>query len=69
MLLKLLGIVLQSALGARSGDVARSKLYTGMQCLCYEDVELTLPPCVESDTLSVDQLSGKFTLRFRKHKK
>ena len=69
VLLKLLSIILQSALTARSGDIARSKRYTGLQCLCYQDIELTLPPQTEGGKLSVNQLSGKFTLRFRKSRK
>lgn len=69
VILKLLGIILQSSLSARCGDVARSKLYTGMECLCYGDVELTLAPQREQEPLSVQHLSAKFTLRYRKGRK
>jgi len=64
-LLKLLAIVLQSALAARSGDVARTQDYQGMACLCYKDVELTLAP----QQLGVQHLRGKFTMRYSKAKK
>jgi hypothetical protein len=40
-----------------------------MKFLGYEDVELTLPPVTEGGSLSVNQLKGKFKLRFRKGKK
>jgi hypothetical protein len=69
VLLKLLSIILQSALAARSGEIARSKRYTGMQCVCYKDIELTLNQQTQGEQLGVDQLSGKFTLRFRKSRK
>ena len=66
VLLKLLSILLQSACAARSGDVGRSKLYTGPQCLCFKDVELVLG---SQEPVSVQNLSGKVTLRFTKGKK
>lgn len=67
VLLKLLSVILQSALAARAGDIARSKGYFGVEYLSYkEDVELTLSP---QSPLSVQHLRGKFTLKYTKDKK
>lgn len=38
--MKMLSISLQAALGARAGDIRRSKLYTGIECLCWQDVRM-----------------------------
>lgn len=64
VMLKLLGVVLQSSCASRSGDIARSTLYTGMECLCWKHVELTLTD--REEPLSVQKLSLKFTLEFTK---
>jgi hypothetical protein len=69
VLYKLLGIILQSALAARCGDIARSSLYQAMECVCYEDIELTLAPQLSQGQLSVQQLTGTFKMRYTKGKK
>ena len=69
VLLKLLGNILQSALAARAGDVARSMLYTGCQYLAYEHIELKLESPDMDGPFSVQQLRGRFTLKYRKGKK
>jgi len=66
VLLKLLSIVLQSALSAQAGDIAQSKYYQGNEYLSYRDVELTLAQGASS---RVQDLAGKFTIRYRKGKK
>ncbi|KAF2221497.1 hypothetical protein BDZ85DRAFT_320676 [Elsinoe ampelina] len=64
VLLKLLGVVLQASCACRSGDIARSSLYTGMECLCWEHLSLTFKD--NKRTGSVDDLSLKVTLEFTK---
>jgi hypothetical protein len=66
ILLKALSVILQSAVAGRAGDVARSALYKGVEYLKYEDVELTLS---SREPLSVQHLSGKLTLKYRKDRK
>jgi hypothetical protein len=38
---KQLSIVLIGSFGSRCGDVVRSRMYAGMQCLCYRDLALS----------------------------
>ncbi|OIW27917.1 hypothetical protein CONLIGDRAFT_454305 [Coniochaeta ligniaria NRRL 30616] len=38
--MKALSLSLQAALGSRAGDIRRSKLYIGMECLCWHDVRV-----------------------------
>ncbi len=67
-LLRLTGVVLQLALTARAGDVARPAGYKNMECLCWRDVELTVASGIEGAP-SVQHLRGRFTLRFCKGKR
>lgn len=69
VLLKLLSVVLMSALAARCGDIARAHLYKEMECLCWANMELTLSSDYGDRAPSVQDLRGKFTLRFLKGKK
>jgi len=68
VLLKLLSIVLMSACAAQAGDILRTGGYEGPIAMCWEDVELVLDP-VEDRLPSVQDLRGKFTLRFTKGRK
>ncbi|KAH9223686.1 hypothetical protein DL95DRAFT_453629 [Leptodontidium sp. 2 PMI_412] len=68
VLLKLLNVVLLSALAARSGDVARSHLYKGDEALCWQDIELTLSG-EETEGLSVQNLRAKVNLKYLKGRK
>lgn len=70
MLLKLLSIILMAALSARCGDVARTSLYKDMECLCWKDIELELfSELLDNGAPSVQNLRGKFTLRYCKEYK
>jgi hypothetical protein len=68
VLLKLLSVVLMSACAARAGDVLRTVGYEGPIAMCWKDVELVLNP-VGDRPPSVQDLRGKFTLRFTKGRK
>lgn len=68
-LYKAFGLILQSGLAARCGDIGRSARYDGMQYLSYGDIELTLRQSLKGKALSVQSLSSRFVLRFRKGKK
>jgi hypothetical protein len=68
VLLKLLCVVLMSACAARAGDVLRTAGYEGPIAMCWEDVELVLD-LVADRPPSVQDLRGKFTLRFTKGRK
>jgi hypothetical protein len=69
VLLKLLSVILMSALAARCGDIGRFYLYKEMECLCWSDVELTLASYDEDRAPSVQDLRAKFALRFLKCRK
>jgi hypothetical protein len=69
VLLKLLGLVLMSAVAGRAGDVSRSEGYKGTETLCWGDIELQLSPDLKDRSPSVQDLRGKLTLRFTKYKK
>lgn len=68
VLLKLLNVVLLSALAARSGDVARSHLYKGDEALCWQHIELTLSGD-KTEGLSVQDLQAKINLKYLKGRK
>jgi hypothetical protein len=61
-ILKLLGVVLQCACASRSGDIARSEGYTGLECLLYEDITLALSP----GGSTVQDLRGEVVLKYEK---
>ncbi|KAF4632684.1 hypothetical protein G7Y89_g5445 [Cudoniella acicularis] len=61
---KLTSVVLQGALSSRSGDITRSQLYEGLECLCWGDITLEL-----KGEPSVQNLRAKLTLRFQKFEK
>ncbi|KAK4560928.1 hypothetical protein LTR86_004883 [Recurvomyces mirabilis] len=42
VMLRLLGVLLQASCSSRSGDIARSHYYEGLECLCYKHLELKL---------------------------
>lgn len=63
VLMRLLGVVVAVSCNARSGDIARTRLYTGLECLCWRHVELKLEDGAE---LTVQNLMGKITLEFTK---
>lgn len=63
VLLRLLGVVLQAACCARSGDIARSQYYDDLECLCWKNVELVLK---KDAPLSVQSLRAKLTLEYTK---
>ncbi|SMR55280.1 unnamed protein product [Zymoseptoria tritici ST99CH_1E4] len=63
-LLKLLGVVLQSACSSRSGDIARSTLYKGLECLCWKHLQLTIKD--PDQPLSVQNLTLQVTLAYTK---
>ena len=64
VLLRLLGVVLLASCTARAGDVARTGEYTGMECLCWKHVEMTVQD--PSQSLSVQNLRLKITLEYTK---
>lgn len=64
MLLKLLGILLQSSCAARAGDIALSSAYKGRECLCWRHVTITIAD--REKPLSVQNLLLKFELEFTK---
>lgn len=68
VLLKLLSILIVVACAARSGDVARSKVWKGMEYLRYEHVEIRVDPTLYAgDGLaSVQTLMCKVTLPYTK---
>lgn len=66
VVLRTVGVLLQSACASRNGDIARSDCYKGDEHLAWGDVELTLRPCEEP---SIQDLRGKITLRFCKGEK
>ncbi|KAE8448563.1 hypothetical protein EG329_009444 [Mollisiaceae sp. DMI_Dod_QoI] len=65
-LLKVTSVVLQSALSSTSGDVTRSQLYEGLECLCWKDITLCLADASNRSKPSVQNLRGTFLLRFTK---
>jgi hypothetical protein len=65
-LLKVTGVVLQSALSSRSGDMTRSQLYDGLECLCWKDITLKLDAASDRANPTVQDLRGTFLLRFTK---
>ncbi|KIX03167.1 uncharacterized protein Z518_06718 [Rhinocladiella mackenziei CBS 650.93] len=65
VILRLLGVALQVACSSRPGDVARTHGYDGLECLTWENVELT----ADENATSVQQLRAKLTLRFAKGQK
>ncbi|KAG6362413.1 hypothetical protein INS49_010643 [Diaporthe citri] len=67
-LLKLLGILLQASCSSRSGDVARSSLYEGFECLCYKHLELSIKDR-KKPLDSVQNLTLKVTQEFMKNYK
>ena len=58
----MLALALLSALCARAGDVVRSGLYTGNECLCWQDVHIVGKEDAEGRML----FHATFTLRFEK---
>lgn len=67
-LLKLLGVLLQASCSSRSGDIARSSLYEGFECLCYKHLELSVKDR-KKPLDSVQNLTLKVTLEFMKGSK
>jgi hypothetical protein len=65
-LLKVTSVVLQSALSSRSGDITRSQLYEGLECLCWKDITLRLGDASNRSNPSIQDLRGTFLLRFTK---
>jgi hypothetical protein len=65
-LLKVTSVVLQSALSSRSGDITRSQLYEGLECLCWKDITLRLDDASDKSNPSIQDLKGTFLLRFTK---
>ena len=67
-----LGVLLQVAANSRAGDIARFKDYTGMEALCWKDIQLVLNEEKddqlngEKDELSVDDFHLVMTLRYCK---
>ena len=59
---KFLSISLMTSLHARAGDVIRTGRYTGMECLCWKDIELRL----EGNEPKVEGFVAQVTLRFEK---
>jgi hypothetical protein len=53
VLLKLLGLVLMSAVAGRAGDVSRSEGYKGTETLCWGDIKLQLSPNLKERSPSV----------------
>ena len=64
VLLKLLGVLLQASCASRSGDIARSTLYKGFECLCYKHLELGFGR--RREPLSVQDLTLKITIEYAK---
>lgn len=62
-----LAVLLQSALHARAGDIARSQGYVGEQYMKWEDIEVRFQ--AKSTTASVLNLEGRFSIRYEKGKK
>lgn len=54
-------LCMQSALCARIGDITRSVLYAGNECLCYKDINVTL---ITED--GRERLWAVITLQFEK---
>lgn len=69
VLLKLLSVLLMAGLAARCGDITRSALYQGTEFLTFRDVEITLSSQLGDKAPSVQDLRGKFTLKYTKGKK
>jgi len=66
MLTKITSVVMQSAMSSRSGDITRSQLYEGFECLCWKDIILTLDEATDRSMPKVEDLRGTFLLRFTK---
>lgn len=67
---KLTSVLLQSALSSRSGDITRSQLYEGLECLCWGHIILKLEsPGTRDNAPNVQDLKGIFELQFTKNKK
>ena len=58
----MLALALMSALCTRAGEVVRSGLYTGNECLCWQDVEIV----GKEDGAGRISFHATFTLRFEK---
>ncbi|KAK5171127.1 uncharacterized protein LTR77_004271 [Saxophila tyrrhenica] len=70
VLLKLLGLILMGACGARAGDVARSNHYNGVEYLCWADLEMKLKSTSPQEAPSVQDLTLTVTLEYTKgHKR
>ena len=65
-LTKLASVVTQSALSSRAGDITRSQLYEGLECLCWKDITLQLDSASDRGAPSVQDLRGTFVLCFTK---
>lgn len=68
VILKLLSVVMMSALASRSGDFLRTAGYKGSVVMCWRDAKLVLGT-VGDRLPSVQDLSGTFTMRFTKGNK
>ncbi|KAK0122106.1 hypothetical protein ONS95_010368 [Cadophora gregata] len=66
VLSKIASIVTQSALSSRSGDITRTQLYEGFECLCWKDITLKLDESSDRGMPRVIDLRGTFMLRFTK---
>ncbi|KAF4779139.1 hypothetical protein HER10_EVM0001339 [Colletotrichum scovillei] len=67
LLVKVLMILIPAAIGARSGDVTRSRLYTGTEYTKFSDVVIRLR---DSDSQYGNELWGTITLPYTKtHKR
>ena len=51
---KQLSIVLVAALASRSGDISRTRLYTGMECLAFKDITLRFTNAGEIEGVTMD---------------
>ncbi|KAK7924686.1 hypothetical protein PG985_006740 [Apiospora marii] len=71
VLIKLLGVLLQASCSSRSGDIARTTLYKGTECLCYKYLELKFKPGSRQagDLDDVQKLTLKATLEYTKGNK
>jgi hypothetical protein len=66
ILTKATSVIMQSAMSSRSGDITRTQLYDGLECLCWKDIELKFDEAADRNMPQVGDLRGTISLRFTK---
>jgi hypothetical protein len=62
---KQLSVVLVAAFGSRCGEVVRSRLYKGMQCLCFKDLRLEFCNGESTQRLMIMNVSLRFVKGYK----